>query len=85
MSEPFVGEIRICAANFAPRWWAFCDGQLLAVSQNNALFSLLGTIYGGTAAPRSGCGICAADFRSTLEPAPGCHQKTSARRVDLRL
>ncbi|MAC34807.1 MAG: phage tail protein [Haliea sp.] len=47
MSEPFVGEIRLFAGNFAPRGWAFCDGQLLAVSQNDALFSLLGTIYGG--------------------------------------
>ena len=47
MSEPFVGEIRMFAGNFAPRGWAFCDGQLLAVNQNDALFSLLGTIYGG--------------------------------------
>ena len=47
MSEPFVGEIRMFAGNFAPRSWAFCDGQLLAVTQNDALFSLLGTIYGG--------------------------------------
>jgi microcystin-dependent protein len=47
LSEPFVGEIRMFAGNFAPRGWAFCDGQLLAVSQNDALFSLLGTIYGG--------------------------------------
>ncbi len=47
MSEPFVGEIRMFAGNFAPGGWAFCDGQLLAVSQNDALFSLLGTIYGG--------------------------------------
>lgn len=47
MSEPFVGEIRMFAGNFAPRGWAFCDGQLLAVSQNDALFSLLGTMYGG--------------------------------------
>ncbi len=47
MSEPFVGEIRMFAGNFAPRGWAFCDGQLLAVSQNDALFALLGTIYGG--------------------------------------
>lgn len=47
MSEPFVGEIRMFAGNFAPRGWALCDGQLLAVSQNDALFSLLGTIYGG--------------------------------------
>ncbi len=46
-ADPFVGEIRMFAGNFAPRGWAFCDGQLLAVSQNDALFSLLGTIYGG--------------------------------------
>lgn len=47
MSEPFIGEIKMFAGNFAPRNWAFCDGQLLAVSQNDALFSLFGTIYGG--------------------------------------
>jgi microcystin-dependent protein len=47
MSEPFIGEIRMFAGNFAPRSWAYCDGQLLAVSQYDALFSLLGTIYGG--------------------------------------
>lgn len=47
MSEPYVGEIRMFAGNFAPRGWAFCDGQLLAVSQNDALFSLFGTTYGG--------------------------------------
>jgi microcystin-dependent protein len=47
MSEPYIGEIRLFAGNFAPVGWAFCDGQLLAVSQNDALFSLLGTVYGG--------------------------------------
>lgn len=47
MSEPFVAEIRIFAGNFAPNGWAFCDGQLLPISQNTALFSLLGTVYGG--------------------------------------
>ncbi|MEM9059364.1 MAG: tail fiber protein [Pseudomonadota bacterium] len=47
MSEPFVGEIRMFGGNFAPRGWALCQGQLLPVSQNDALFSLLGTIYGG--------------------------------------
>ena len=47
MSDPFVGEIRMFGGNFAPRGWALCDGQLLQVSQNDALFSLLGTIYGG--------------------------------------
>ena len=47
MSEPFVAEIRIFAFNFAPRGWAFCNGQLLPIAQNTALFSLLGTTYGG--------------------------------------
>ena len=47
MSEPFVGEIRIVAFNFAPVNWAFCNGQLLPISQNTALFSILGTFYGG--------------------------------------
>jgi microcystin-dependent protein len=47
MMDPFVAEIRIFPFNFPPRGWAFCDGQLLAISQNTALFSLLGTTYGG--------------------------------------
>ena len=47
MSEPFIAEIRIFAGNFAPRSWAFCNGQLLPISQNTALFSLIGTTYGG--------------------------------------
>jgi len=47
MSDPFVAEIRIFPFNFAPKGWAFCNGQLLPISQNTALFSLLGTFYGG--------------------------------------
>lgn len=47
MSEPFIAEIRIFAGNFAPRGWAFCNGQLLPISQNTALFALIGTTYGG--------------------------------------
>lgn len=47
MSEPFIGQIKMFAGNFAPRSFALCDGQLLAISQNDALFSLLGVIYGG--------------------------------------
>ena len=47
MADPFVAEIRIFPFNFAPKGWAFCDGQLLPISQNTALFSLLGTTYGG--------------------------------------
>jgi microcystin-dependent protein len=47
MSDQFVGEIRMFAGNFAPTGWAFCNGQILPISQNTALFSLLGTTYGG--------------------------------------
>ncbi len=47
MSDPFIAEVRIFAGNFAPRNWAFCNGQLLQISQNTALFSILGTTYGG--------------------------------------
>jgi len=47
MSEPFLGEIRPFPYGFAPRFWAFCSGQLLPINQNQALFSLLGTTYGG--------------------------------------
>jgi microcystin-dependent protein len=47
MANPFLAEIRIFPFNFAPKGWAFCDGQLMSISQNTALFSLLGTTYGG--------------------------------------
>ena len=47
MSSPFIGEIRMFAGNFAPAGWAFCDGQLLAIAENDALFALIGTTYGG--------------------------------------
>jgi len=47
MAEPFIAEVRMWALNFAPRGWAFCNGQLLPISQYTALFSLVGTTYGG--------------------------------------
>ncbi|MDF7776264.1 tail fiber protein [Sphingomonas sp. AOB5] len=47
MSNPYLGELRPFAGNFAPRFWALCNGQLLSIAQNNALFALLGTTYGG--------------------------------------
>jgi len=47
MSQPFLGEIRLFPYNFAPKGWAFCSGQILSIAQNTALFSLLGTTYGG--------------------------------------
>jgi microcystin-dependent protein len=47
MSQPFIGEIRMFGGNFNPRGWALCDGALLQINQNSALFSILGTFYGG--------------------------------------
>jgi microcystin-dependent protein len=77
MSEPFVGEIRIFAGNFAPRGYAFCDGQLLAISQNDALFSLLGTIYGGDG--RTTFGL--PDLRGRIPIHAGTGPGLSARRL----
>jgi len=47
MSDPYIGEIKLISFNFPPKGWAFCNGQLLAINQNQALFSILGTMYGG--------------------------------------
>ncbi|EEF62891.1 phage tail protein [Pedosphaera parvula] len=47
MGSPFIGEIRLMACNFAPKGWALCNGQMLSIAQNSALFSILGTYYGG--------------------------------------
>ena len=47
MSDPFIGELKVISFNFPPKGWAFCNGQLLQISQNQALFSILGTMYGG--------------------------------------
>ena len=47
MSEPFLGEVKLCSFHFAPKGWALCNGQLLPINQNQALFALLGTQYGG--------------------------------------
>jgi microcystin-dependent protein len=47
MSQPYIGEIRIFAGNFPPAGWAFCDGQLMSISENDTLFTLIGTTYGG--------------------------------------
>lgn len=69
MSEPFVAEIRIFAGNFAPRGWAFCNGQLLPVSQNTALFSLIGTTYGGDG--RSTTALPNLEGRAPMHPGRG--------------
>jgi len=69
MADPFVAEIRISPFNFAPRGWAFCDGQLLPLSQNTALFSLLGTTYGGNGL--SNFALPNLQGRAALQPGQG--------------
>lgn len=69
MSEPFIAEVRIFAGNFAPRGWAFCNGQLLQISQNTALFSLLGTTYGGDG--RTTFGLPNLEGKAPMHPGNG--------------
>lgn len=69
MADPFVAEIRIFPFNFAPRGWAWCDGQLLPLSQNTALFSLLGTTYGGNG--RSNFALPDLQGRTPMHPGQG--------------
>ena len=56
MGEPFIGEIRMFAGNFPPNGWAFCIGQLIPISENDALFNLIGTTYGGDGTSHAGRG-----------------------------
>lgn len=69
MSEPFIAEIRIFAGNFAPRGWAFCNGQLLPITQNTVLFSLVGTTYGGDG--RTVFGLPNLQGRAPMHPGNG--------------
>jgi len=69
MSEPFIAEVRIFAGNFAPRGWAFCNGQLLPIAQNTALFSLVGTTYGGDG--RTTFGLPDLQGRAPMHPGRG--------------
>jgi len=69
MSNPFIGEITIFAGNFAPRNWAFCNGQLLNIAQNSALFSILGTTYGGDG--RTDFGLPDLEGRAAMHPGSG--------------
>ncbi len=81
MSEPFIAEIRIFAGNFAPRGWAFCDGQLLPISQNTALFSLIGTTYGGDG--RTTTALPNLEGRAPMHPGrgPGLTDRRLGQRV----
>ncbi len=75
--EPFIGQIIMFAGNFAPRGWAFCDGQLLQITQNTSLFSILGTTYGGDG--RTSFGL--PDLRGRVAVHPGTGPGLSAYRL----
>ena len=90
MSEPFIAEIIMFGGNFAPRGWALCDGQLLSISSNSALFSLLGTTYGGDG--RTTFGLPDLRGRVAIHPGTGpglstyrLGQKAGAENVTLNL
>jgi microcystin-dependent protein len=67
MADPFLAEVRMWALNFAPRGWAMCNGQIMSIAQNTALFSLLGTTYGGNGVTN----FALPDVRSRVPMAPG--------------
>lgn len=81
MAEPFIAEVRLFPYNFAPRGWAFCQGQLLPISQNTALFSLIGTTYGGDG--RSTMAL--PDLRSRFAMHPGRGPGLTDRRLGERV
>lgn len=77
MAEPFLAEIRLFAGSYAPRGWAFCNGQLLPVLQNISLFSLLGTVYGGNGSTTFGL----PDLRGRVPVHPGQGAGLASRRL----
>ena len=81
MSDPFIGEIRMFAGTFAPRNWAFCDGQVMSTNDNQALFSLLGTIYGGDG--RTTYGL--PDMRGRIPVHQGAGPGLTLRRLGFKL
>lgn len=78
--EPMIGEIRMFGGNFAPRAWAFCEGQLLAINSNQALFSILGTTYGGDGRTT----FALPDLRGRVAIAPGTGPGLSNHRLGAR-
>jgi microcystin-dependent protein len=81
MADPFVAEIRIFPFNFAPKGWAWCDGQLMPLSQNTALFSLLGTTYGGDGRATLRFPIFKGALQCTRDRVPVSRCTISARRA----
>ena len=80
MAQPYVGEIRMFAGNFAPVGWMFCEGQLLPISENETLFQLIGTTYGGDGQSTLPCRISGAAFRSTWGTASSWRKPEALRK-----
>ena len=68
MSSPYIGEIRMFAGNFAPVGWAFCNGAVMPISENDTLFNLIGTTYGGDGQETFALPTCKVECRSMLGP-----------------
>ena len=83
MSEPFLAEIQIIAFNFAPRGWAYCDGQILPINQNQSLYSLLGTTYGGDGRTTFGLPDLRGRVPIHVSPSHSLGQKSGAETVTL--
>lgn len=81
MSTPFLAEIRVMPYNFAPQGWAQCDGQLMPISQNTALFSLLGTNYGGDGRTTFGLPNLSGKFAMSSGQGPGLSPRTVGESV----
>ncbi|MDE2463523.1 MAG: tail fiber protein, partial [Alphaproteobacteria bacterium] len=81
MAEPFLGEIRIFAGNYAPEGWHFCDGSLLSVSNNDALFALLGTTYGGDGASTFGLPDLRGRVALSMGQGPGLQNYTAGQKA----
>ena len=85
MSEPFIGSLMLFGGNFAPRGWALCNGQLLPIAQNTALFSILGTTYGGNGQTTFALPDLRGRVPIHVRPGPGPRTTTSsARPVEAR-
>jgi microcystin-dependent protein len=85
MSEPFLGEIKIVSFNFAPKGWALCNGQLMPINQNQALFALLGTTYGGNGQTNFAWQIVGAASRSIRETVTHPASRSGAPRWTLNM
>ena len=80
MAQPYIGEILMFAGNFAPAGWMFCEGQLIPISENETLFNLIGTTFGGDGQSTLRCPTCAAASRCIKAAASSWRRRAARRR-----